>query len=391
MQYHLDGQTDRNQSSGVLELKIQQLLECADININGSHPWDIQVYNPKLYQRIISHGSLGLGEAYMLGWWDCQQLDDFFARLLNAELAKQVKSWPDRWLLFKTWLLNRQRGESQNLKTAEHYEIDTDLYSKMLDSRMIYTCGYWRDAENLDQAQTDKLDLVAKKLGFKAGMKVLDIGCGWGGSALYLAEKYDIEITGISISESQINYAQQHNSHPNLTFICQDYSHHQQQYDRIYSLGMFEHVGFKNYARFFNSVNRNLKSNGLFLLHTIGHRITNPNVDPWIDRYIFPNGVLPSAEQISKHSNHLFTIQDWHNFGLDYHRTLLEWDKNCARAWHQLENYDSQFQRMWHYYLMSAASTFKAGRNHLWQIVFSKGVQNKPYYGIRSARADDES
>lgn len=371
--------TAKNHKADVLESKIQTLLRHADVNINGSRSWDIQVHNRKLYQRILSHGSLGLGEAYMQQWWDCEQLDEFFSRVLKAELATKVTSWSDRWLFFKTWLLNRQRGYQQNLKTAEHYEIETDLYSKMLDSRMIYTCGYWRNANNLDQAQTNKLDLVAKKLGFKAGMNILDIGCGWGGSAYYFAENYGVTVTGLTISQNQANYALAYNVHPKVNIICQDYSQHHGSYDRIYSLGMFEHVGFKNYHRFFEVAHRNLKNDGLFLLHTIGHRITNPNVDPWIDRYIFPNGVLPSAELINKSSSHLFAIEDWHNFGLDYHRTLLQWDKNCSRAWAELPNYDLQFQRMWHYYLMSAAGTFKSYRNHLWQIVFSKGVRSQPY------------
>jgi len=364
--------------------RVEDLLLLADIQVNGDRSWDIQVHNPELFGRILGEGSMGLGEAYMDGWWDCQDMDIFFAKLLAAELAKKVTTLSDRLFFLQAHLINRQKGKRAMKVATDHYDVGNDLYEKMLDKQMIYTCGYWQDAENLDQAQQHKLELVCRKLKLEPGMRVLDIGCGWGGAARYMAKHYDVSVVGITISEEQVNLANSL-SDASVEFRMQDFHDVDEKFDRIYSLGMFEHVGFKNYADYFDMANRCLVDGGLFLLHTIGHRITNTKVDPWMDRYVFPNSILPSAELINQYSCHLFTIEDWHNFGLDYHKTLMAWHDNVSSAWSELPNYDERFQRMWRYYLMCSAGSFKAYRNHLWQIVFSKGIATEPYQAVRSA------
>jgi len=367
------------------QTEIAKLLRVADININGDRPWDMRVHNPNLFARIIGQGSLGLGEAYMEGWWDCPELDDFFYRLLNAELRSQVTTMRDKLFYLYAHLSNRQLGKRALKVAQEHYDVGNDLYEKMLDRRMIYTCGYWQDAENLDQAQAHKLELVCRKLKLEPGMRVLDIGCGWGGAARYMAEHYDVEVVGITISQEQVAMATDQAGDLQVEFRFQDYRDVNEEFDRIYSLGMFEHVGFKNYREYFQVAHRCLKDGGLFLLHTIGHRVTDSRVDPWIERYIFANSILPSSELITQHSCDLFSIEDWHNFGLDYHKTLTAWDQNSRAAWESLPAYNEEFQRMWHYYLMCCAGAFKSYRNHLWQIVFSKGSQQQPYRAVRSA------
>jgi len=369
------------------QARIEALLGKADIKINSDRPWDLQVHNPELFARIIGQGSLGLGESYMEGWWDCDQLDEFFYKLLDAKLSNHVTTLRDKLFYVYAHLINRQKGKRAFEVGSKHYDAGNDLYQHMLDKRMIYTCGYWQDAEDLDLAQEHKLELVCRKLKLEPGMRVLDIGCGWGGAALYMAEHYDVEVVGVSVSQEQVNLANQKASDQqhNATFRFQDYRDVDEQFDRIYSLGMFEHVGFKNYADYFQVAHRCLKPQGLFLLHTIGHRITSELVDPWIERYIFPNSILPSAELISKHSSELFSIEDWHNFGLDYVKTLHAWRDNANAAWVDLPAYDTEFQRMWNYYLMCAAAAFRLYRNHLWQVVFSKGVQTTPYQAVRSA------
>ncbi len=364
---------------------IQGLLDIAGIKINGIQPYDIQVHNDDVYARILGGGTLGLGESYMDGWWSCQQLDAFFSRVLEANLSTSITTLKDKLRLLQAHLTNRQTHNRAREVAIKHYDIGNDLYEKMLDKRMIYTCGYWQDAENLDQAQEHKLELVCRKLKLEPGMKVLDIGCGWGGAAQYMAEKYDVEVTGVSISKEQIALAKDKIECPNVTFELIDYREISGKYDRIYSLGMFEHVGFKNYETFFEVVEKSLNDQGLFLLHTIGHRQTINKVDPWISQYIFPNSILPSAELIGKHSAPLFNLEDWHNFGHDYVKTLWAWWQNLEANWDQIPNYDERFQRMWHYYLMSCAATFQSSRNHLWQIVFSKGILDQPYSAIRSA------
>ena len=169
-----------------------------------------------------------------------------------------------------------------------HYDLGNDLFEKMLDKRMIYSCGYWKNAKTLDEAQEAKLDLICRKLYLKPGMKVLDIGCGWGGFAFFAAEKYGVEVVGVSVSKEQIAYAEAKRGKLPVTFLLQDYRDITGSFDRVVSVGMFEHVGYKNYTEFMTVVNRCMKDDGLCLLHTIGATITSFHPDPWIQKYIFP-------------------------------------------------------------------------------------------------------
>jgi len=363
---------------------IQSLLGSVDVQIDGSRPWDIKVHNDELYGRILGHGSLGLGEAYMEGWWDCEQLDAMFYRIIKSDLRSQVTTLKDKLFYVYAHLVNRQKGRRAFEVGEQHYDVGNDLYERMLDKRMIYTCGYWQGADDLDQAQEHKLELVCRKLKLEPGMRVLDIGCGWGGAARYMAEHYDVEVVGVSVSKEQVALANEKAEDLNVEFRLQDYRDINEQFDRIYSLGMFEHVGVKNYQDYFEMAHRCLKEGGLFLLHTIGHWQTSDKVDPWIERYIFPNSILPSAEQISKHSSKLFSIEDWHNFGLDYVKTLQAWDQNSQAAWSELDGYDELFQRKWHYYLQCCSAAFQSYHNHLWQVVLSKGALEEPYKAVRS-------
>jgi len=364
---------------------IQSLLDAADVKVNGSRPWDLKVHNDELYGRILGHGSLGLGEAYMEGWWDCDELDGLIHRIIKTDIRSQVTTLKDKLFYVYAHLVNRQKGKRAFEVGEQHYDVGNDLYERMLDERMIYTCAYWQDAKDLDQAQEHKLELVCRKLKLEPGMRVLDIGCGWGGAARYMAERYDVEVVGVSVSKEQVALANEKAKGLKAEFRLQDYRDVDEQFDRIYSLGMFEHVGFKNYQEYFEVAHRCLKDGGLFLLHTIGHWKTSEKVDPWIERYIFPNSILPSAELIANHSSELFSIEDWHNFGLDYVKTLEAWDENSTKAWPELAGYDEEFQRKWHYYLMCCSAAFQSYRNHLWQVVLSKGTLEEPYKAVRSA------
>ena len=365
--------------------KISALLLKADVRINGDRPWDLKVHNPKLFGRILGQGSLGFGEAYMEGWWDCEHIDQMISKLICGDLQTHVHTLQDKLFYLYAHLRNRQTTQRSLKVGRQHYDVGNDLYEKMLDQQMIYTCGYWQDAQNLDEAQSHKLELVCRKLKLKPGMRVLDIGCGWGGAARYMAKHYDVEVVGITISQEQVAMAKAQSQGLAVDFRFQDYRDINEPFDRIYSLGMFEHVGFKNYRRYFEVAHRCLKEDGLFLLHTIGHRKTTVKVDPWIERYIFPNSILPSAELICRDSAGLFNVEDWHNFGMNYHKTLLAWLDNIDAAWDELPSYNETFQRMWRYYLLCSAGAFMSYRNHLWQVVFSKGQFDQPYQAVRSA------
>ncbi|MBI4116367.1 cyclopropane fatty acyl phospholipid synthase [Candidatus Pacearchaeota archaeon] len=364
---------------------IESLLENADIKINGSRAWDIKIRNEKIYKRVIAGGSLALGESYMDGWWDCKKLDEFFYRLLRSGINKKIKSnFKLRLKILSSVIFNLQ-SKSRAFKVGEkHYDIGNELYKNMLDKRMIYTCGYWKNAKNLDEAQEAKLNLVCKKIGLKKGMSVLDIGCGWGGFAKYAAEKYKADVVGITVSKEQVSLAKKICRGLPVEIKLQDYRNLNEKFDAIVSLGMFEHVGVKNYKEYMKIAGNCLNDGGLFLLHTIGRNESKTHNDPWIDKYIFPNGALPSIKQIGEAIEGLFVMEDWHNFGADYDKTLMAWHDNFNKNWDKIKsNYDERFYRMWEYYLLSCAGSFRARKNQTWQIVLSKkGVEN----GYKSIR-----
>ena len=363
---------------------LQKLLKYAGIKINGNHPYDIKVKDERLYKRVLAEGTLGLGESYVDGWWECKQLDEFFTKVLRAKLNKKVRSLKSVLLFLRAKSTNMQSKSRAHIVGKKHYDLGNDVYKKMLDKRMVYSCGYWKKAKNLDQAQEAKLDLICKKLNLKPGQKILDIGCGWGGFAKYAAEKYKVKVVGITISKEQVKLAKKLCKGLPIEIRLQDYRDINEKFDHIISIGMFEHVGPKNYKTFMKIVSKNLKPNGLFLLHTIGKNESGIYPNPWINKYIFPNGMLPSPKQITAAAEGLFIIEDWHNFRADYDKTLMQWYKNFKRNWNEIkDSYDNRFYRMWNYYLLSFAGSFRSGKNQLWQIVFSKNGVPGGYKSIR--------
>jgi cyclopropane-fatty-acyl-phospholipid synthase len=364
---------------------VQNLLNHADIEINGPRPWDMQVHDERLYGRILKDASLGLGEAYMAGWWDSPELDEFFTRLIAADLEEKVGGY---WklLLWKAgqMLLNRQTKKAAPEVGERHYDLGNDLFSVMLDRRQVYTCGYWPKACNLDEAQEAKLDLVCRKLRLQPGQTVLDIGCGWGSFAKFAAEKYQVNVVGITISKEQVESGCTSCSGLPVDIQYKDYREVSGEYDHIVSLGMFEHVGVKNYRTYMKVVSDHLKPEGLFCLQTIGTNFSCNYNDPWFDRYIFPNYMLPSPAQISAAIENLFVIEDWHSFGNDYNKTIMAWFKNFDNNWGSLQpKYGDRFYRMWKYYLLACAGAFRARKNNLWQIILSKKGTPGGYESIR--------
>lgn len=353
---------------------VANLLALAGITINGQNPWDIQIHNDELYRRVLHQTDLGLGEAYMDGWWDCQRLDLFFERIAQANLEHKITmSMRDAFRIVLSRLFNVQTKKRSLTVGRQHYDLGNDLFKVMLDSNMIYTCGYWKDAHNLDEAQINKLDLSCKKLMLKPGMRILDIGCGWGGLAKYAAEHYGVKVVGITISQQQYELAKENCKNLPIEIRFQDYRDIHEPFDRIVSLGMFEHVGYWNYRQYFEVVHRCLVDEGIFLLHTIGNNETTTRSNAWISKYIFPNSMLPSIAQIGKASEQLFVMEDWQNFGPDYAKTLLAWHEHFNQHWDQLNSkYDERFFRMWNYFLLSCAGGFNARLVQLWQIVLSK-------------------
>ncbi len=333
---------------------------------------------------MLQEGSLGLGESYMDGWWECERLDMFFSSVLRAGLEKQLpRHFKDTLRIASARLFNLQSKKRAWIVGKEHYDLGNDLFSRMLDPLMQYSCGYWKKATTLEEAQQDKLQLICDKLQLQPGMRVLDIGCGWGGLAWFMAKNYGVSVVGVTISAEQQKMAQERCLGLDVDIRLQDYRDLNEQFDRIVSVGMFEHVGPKNYKTYFEVADRNLKPEGIFLLHTIGSKRTDNNVDPWINKYIFPNGCLPSVRQIANASEPHFIVEDWHNFGADYDTTLMAWHERFQAAWPEIaDNYSERFKRMFSYYLNACAGAFRARDIQLWQVVFSRGIE----HGLRVAR-----
>ncbi|HGE8334204.1 TPA: cyclopropane fatty acyl phospholipid synthase [Serratia marcescens] len=364
---------------------VEEMLAEAGVAINGPRAWDIRVHNPALFKRILQEGSLGFGEGYMDGWWECERLDMLFTRILQAGVDERLpKSLSDIARVAYARLFNRQSRKRAWQVGKEHYDIGNDLFRAMLDPYMQYSCGYWKEAQTLEQAQQAKLRMICEKLQLKPGMTLLDIGCGWGGLAQFAAQNYGVSVHGVTISAEQQKLAQARCAGLDVEILLQDYRDLDRQFDRIVSVGMFEHVGPKNYETYFSVAARNLKPDGLFLLHTIGSNQTDLNVDAWIDKYIFPNGCLPSVRHIAEASEGCFVMEDWHNFGADYDRTLMAWLENFKRAWPELAGgYSERFERMFTYYLNACAGAFRSRNIQLWQVLFSPaGVEG----GVRVYR-----
>lgn len=364
----------------------KKILKVADIEINGIRPWDIQVKNEKLFQRILSGGSLALGESYMDGWWECEAIDQMIDRILRARINKKVRVSADVvWNVVKAKTLNMQNKTRSKIVGEQHYDVGNELYKRMLDKNMCYSCGYWKNTKNLDEAQEAKLDLICKKLKLKPGLKVLDIGCGWGSFSKFAAEKYGVKIVGITISKEQKKLAEERCKGLDVEIRLQDYRDMDEKFDRILSIGMFEHVGYKNYKAYFEMIDRCLEENGITLLHTIGRMETGGIAgDPWLNKYIFPGGALPSVYQIAGAADKLLRLEDWHNFGPDYDLTLMEWYKNFNESWDEIKgDYDERFRRMWNYYLLSCAAIFRSRTAQLWQVVFARIDSSEKYESER--------
>ena len=365
-----------NKGDGSEESRLHRLLvelfEQADIRIGGDRPWDIRLIDANVPERVFSLGSLGLGESYMDGHWQAERLDQFFEKILRAHLDREVRPLRLAFHALRTRLLNRQSLKRAWRVGEVHYDLGNDFYAAMLDSRMTYSCAYWDGAHDLEAAQKAKLDLICRKLRLQPGIRLLDIGCGWGSLMGYAAERYGVECVGITVSREQTAWAKARYAGLPLEFRLQDYRSVNERFDRIASVGMFEHVGHRNYRTYMEVARRCLADDGLFLLHTIGKNERHTVTDPWIDKHIFPNGDLPAIGQIADAAEGLFVVEDLHNFGADYDTTLMAWHANFETAWPRFrDRLGDRFQRTWCYYLLACAGAFRARDMQLWQWVFS--------------------
>ena len=369
---------------------VENLLRTAGIAINGTHPWDIQVHDERFFARVLASGSLGLGESYMEGWWDCQALDTMCARAIAARLDERfVYSLPNLLGCAAALLSNRQTRRRARRVGQVHYDLGNDFFEAMLDPLMQYSCAIFAEGDDLAAAQRRKLETICQRLDLRPGMRLLDVGCGWGGLAKYAAEQYGCSVVGLTISRKQQEYAERFCGGLPVEIHLRDYREVRGRFDRAVSVGMVEHVGGKNYRTYLRAIADSLGEEGQFLCQGIGNPISSLQLDPWIRRYIFPNSLLPSLARLTKAAEGLFLVEEVRNFGPHYDPTLMAWEENFRRAWPQFAQYYGEcFRRMWRFYLLSCAGAFRARSLQVYGILFQK-VPAKVRGPFASASARD--
>lgn len=369
------------------ETFIRGLCSKIGLTIDGPNPWDPQVKDPRFYDRVLAEGSLGLGESYMDGWWDVGDLLEMNAIIAASGVEKHVKSsLPMLLHALRARFSNLQTPDNAEIPAKDHYDVTIDAYRSMTDRWHALSSGYWRNAQDLEQAQEAKLELICRKIGLKASDRVLDIGCGLGSFTRYAAEKYGCSVVAINVSSGHVAIVKQ------LTAGLPVEVHHCDyrdtgvflrggRFDKVVSVEMFEHVGYRNQRRYMEVVRDVLKDGGLFCLQTAGNNTNVFQNDPWFQKYIFPNAVVPSVEQIGKAIDRVLVLEDWHNFGPDYVRTCYAWFEQFDRNWKGSK--DDRFYRMWKYWILAVGGGFKARTRQLWQLVLSKGGVPGGYETVR--------
>ena len=355
-------------------------------------PWEIEVLDERFFSMVLWRGHDGFADAYKYGYWTCKSLDQCLFRLLTSGLLDHVRIRPGnlRRYVSDRWRNKQREGKAQE-NVSKHYNLG-EVFEIMLGPTMCYSCAYWNSVDTLEAAQTARLDSVCQKLGMGGGRTFCDMWCGWGSLILHAETKFNCDSFGITLSTEQQRYIENKITSSKMTVSSKlaDYRKLTGKYQRIASVGMFEHVGLKNYRAYMKAVSALLEEDGLFLLHTIGSSIPSPTLKQpelaWVERNIFPGAVPPSAGQIFKAADGIFTSLDLENFGPHYDRTLMAWADNFEKGWSSIsslyENPD-EFYRMWLYYLYACAAEFRAGRLQLWQIVFAKTTWNTLYQGVR--------
>ncbi len=363
------------------EKMIKELLASVGIGVNGPSPQDIRVLDERFYRRVLRDKSLGLGESYMDGWWTCPRIDEMIARIIRLRrkdrVAVSLRHLPS---LLGTLLRNPQSRRRARIVAERHYDLGNDFFGAFLDPYRQYSCAFYAAQDfSLEEAQLAKMDLICRKLELREGDRLLDIGCGWGGLAKFAAEHYGCRVTGVNISREQLDFARGFCAGLPVDFVECDYRALHGTYDKIVSIGMFEHVGRRNYRTFMEVAHRCLKPDGVFLLHTIGGNHATARCDPWITDYIFPNGYLPSPAQTTRAAEPFFVLEDMHNLGPHYDPTLMAWNARFQEAWPRFrQTYGDRFKRMWEYYLLACAGAFRARNIQLWQLQMTRRGSARP-------------
>ncbi len=379
------------------KLNFDGTLEIIDSNekiykFGSSNPQvRIRLKNKSIERKLFFNPNLHIGEAYMNEELIIEKgtIEEFLNLITNCyeDFISNNKFYKFYEYLSSIFMPLQQINQLVNSKNnvAHHYDINEDLYKLFLDKDMQYSCAYFHNPNiSLEQAQKDKKEHIIRKLQIDKNMSVLDIGCGWGGMAIEIAKSTGAKVKGITLSENQFktasDRAQKEGLSDKVTFALQDYRNETEKYDRIVSVGMFEHVGVKYFKTYLSKANDILNENGVFLLHTIGQRGKPTATSPWIRKYIFPGGYIPSLSEVMKETQKLnINVTDVEVLRLHYAHTLTRWYQNVLENKDKIiKMFDQRFFRMWEFYLLASKYSFVNMGNVVFQIQIAKNINNLP-------------
>lgn len=345
----------------------------------------LRIKTKEALKSLLIDMSLGFGEGYMNGDIEVEGDLNQVVRVGLSYIKLQKRTRQSLFNIFKLNILqsNSRKAAKQNI--SHHYDLGNDFYRLWLDLKMIYSCAYFRnDHDSLEQAQMQKIDMCCRKLQLKPNERLLDIGCGWGSLLINAAKNFGVQGTGITLSKEQLEYGRQQVSQEGLEdrvhleyLDYRELAQLNKTFDKIVSVGMFEHVGKANMKHFLENARKVLRPGGLLLLHTIGKTAEEPT-DSWIRKYIFPGGYLPDLGSILHNTTHLgLDFIDCENIRVHYSKTLDKWGKRFERNEKRIRTmFDDRFFRMWRFYLTSCSASFLHGGMHVFQLLFSAGVRN---------------
>lgn len=350
----------------------------------------IKIHNNSFYRKLISGPLMALGEGYMYEHFTIEKGD--IKKLLELALLNQdnVRNFPTMRFIavisrYRKLLLPHNLISASTKNVAHHYDISNEFFALFLDQDMQYSCAYFKDGnDNLEQAQIDKKDHIIKKLLLKPGMKVIDVGCGWGGMAISIAKAADVEVIGITLSKEQAALANQRAKDEGLQdrvkFIQQDYRETEGKFDRVVSVGIIEHVGLSNYDKYYSKLNDLLTDDGVALIHCIGAKKSLKAKNPWVEKYIFPGGYIPSLSEILPViEQNKFWITDTEILRIHYAETLKHWMLRCEENKDKIiAMYDETFYRMWKFYLVGCEMGFRHDALMVMQTQLAKKIDTVP-------------
>jgi cyclopropane-fatty-acyl-phospholipid synthase len=366
---------------------VERALAGSEIRLDGSRAWDIRVTDDRFFASVLLRGSLGVGEAYMAGWWECGDLEELARRALVAELDSRFSVVPTSMIAAALARLRNDQSLERSRRVADqHYSMDNDLFCRFLGRYRMYSAGYFEgsDPDDLDEAQRRKLDLICRKLELSGADHLLDVGGGWGELARYAAATYGCRVTSINISDEQIRFAREYCRGLPVEIVKCDYRYVQGRFDKIAAIAMFPHVGYKNHREFIRVMRDHLAPEGLLLIECTAKNVSRTHMDPWVDRYFFPGALFPSVRQIGAAIDGMFAVEDWQNFWSSYIHTLRAWNRNFQSSWPELSTrYPESTRRMFEYFFLTGAGGFHARLLNYWHILLAPLTRHLPAPQLR--------